>query len=423
MEKEVISMLIHRAYNIPLDLTNKQKSLFIQYAGTRRFAWNWGLNKIKEKLTEYKEGKTNEFPNYAYINKLFNKIKYDEFPWIIKISKHVPEKALKDLSDSIKYYFKNKKKDNGLEFPKFKRKKSNKLTFRFSDPNFKFSRSYIRLPVIGWVRFNRKGYIPLNSKINSVTCKFIQNKWWAIIQVEEEKLIDKSTSNEIIGIDLGLKNLAVTSDGEIFENHKYKYEKKLSKLNKSFSRKVKGSSNWKKAKFKLNRLHAKISNSRNDSIHKMTSSVVKTKPGKVVLEDLNVEGMKQNHCLAKAISDAAFGEIRRQFNYKCNWNGVEFCLADRFFPSSKLCSKCGNKKTELKLNERIYECESCNNVIDRDFNAALNLKLYGTAGFAESTKSNLDLGKPVEIMASENSLRVFKSRSVKQELDIETNNF
>ncbi len=382
-------MLIHRSYKIPLKLNNKEKFVFTKHAGVARFAWNWGLALCKEKL-DRKE----LVPNDYELSRILNSIKKEQFSWMYECSKAAPQKALEHLGKAFKRFFAKKSK-----FPKFKKKNRSIQSFDLISKSFKIEESRIKLPIIGWVRFLRKRHLPLSSKINSITCKFIQNRWFAIIQVEENLTIDKSTSDHIIGIDLGLKYLAVTSDGEVFENHKStkKYEKKLARLNRSFSRKRKGSKNSQKFKLKLQKLHAKISNSRLDQIHKMTSSIVKTKPGKIVLEDLNVEGMKKNHCLAKAVSDASFGEIRRQLNYKSSWNGVELQIADRFFPSSKLCSRCGNKKTDLKLSERVYKCCSCNNEIDRDFNAALNLKLYGTGGLSGSIESKkLDSRKPVE---------------------------
>jgi len=379
MVGDPVKMLINRVYRIPLKLNNVQKSIFHQHAGCARFAYNWGLALIKEKLNN------KELVPSAYeLSRILNSIKANRFPWMLQLSKCAPQKALENLGGAIKDFFKKKSR-----FPRFKKKGRSVPSFKLIG-SFKVTDSAIRLPKIGWVRFLRKGYLPVNSKVNSVTCKFYQDRWWTTVQVVEEITVEPPQNNEMVGVDVGLKWLATTSDGEVFSNERFtkKFEDKLKRANRSFSRKKKGSKNRAKARARLRRVHAKISNSRSNAIHQMTASLVKTKPSKIVIEDLNVAGMLKNRFLSKAVSDAAFGEIRRQLKYKCAWNGIELIEADRFFPSSKTCSVCGYRKKTLKLGTRTFRCEGCGAVLDRDLNAALNLKQSGTASSAGSSRGN-----------------------------------
>jgi putative transposase len=188
-------------------------------------------------------------------------------------------------------------------------------------------------------------------------------------------------TGEIIGVDLGIKTLAVLSDGTVYQNPKHleNTQRKLTHLQRKLARQQKGSHRRVKTKAQIARVHAHISNRRADCIHKMTTEVVKTKrPLAIVIEDLNVSGMMKNHKLARAVSSASFSEIRRQFTYKCEWYGVQLVIVDRFYPSSKTCSRCGWVKPNLTLGDRVFRCEKCGHVQDRDLNAALNLKAVGT---------------------------------------------
>ena len=233
---------------------------------------------------------------------------------------------------------------------------------------------------MGWIKLKENNHLPFDKKILSATVSKRVGRWFVSISVEEEIAPVPNAKGEVIGIDLGIKTLAVASNGMVFENPKAlkTYRRKLARLQRKQCRQKKGSSNRKKTNQKIARLHYKISNIRKNSIHKMTSAVVKTKPRLIVIEDLNVRGMTKNHCLAGAVSDASFGEIRRQLDYKCKWNAVELQVADRWFPSSKMCSRCGHIRHDLTLKDRIFVCPECGLVIDRDENASMNLKRYPT---------------------------------------------
>lgn len=195
-------------------------------------------------------------------------------------------------------------------------------------------------------------------------------------------------TKEIIGIDLGIKTLATCSNGLVFDNPKVlrKRTKQLRKCSKGLSRKVKGSNNRNKARIRLNKLHYKIGNIRKDVLHKITTAVARTKPLAVVMENLQISNMTKNRHLSKSILDCGFFEFRRQLEYKLKWIGSELILADTFFPSSKMCSCCGNVKKELSLSERTYSCDVCEYEEDRDLNAAINLKNYGTVGSTGKTR-------------------------------------
>ncbi len=210
------------------------------------------------------------------------------------------------------------------------------------------------------------------------------NKWYVSVRVEQEISEPINQIESVLGVDVGIKTLVTCSNGQVFENPKYlkKSKKKLVLAQKNLSRKQfnnktkRSSNNRNKAKLKLQKIYQRISNQRKDNIHKMTSKLVKTKPRYIVIEDLNISGMMKNHKLAESISDASFYEIKRQLIYKTAWYGGSIIEVDRFFPSSKMCSVCGNLKENLTLEDRIYICE-CGNVIDRDLNASINLERYG----------------------------------------------
>ena len=222
-------------------------------------------------------------------------------------------------------------------------------------------------------------------KLSSVTVSREVDRWFVSFFIKDQivipKLQDLNIINEqdVVGIDLGIKELAITSDGTSFENPKayQKYLKRLKFLQRRLSRKKKGSNNKKKAALRVARLHRKIKNIRKDATNKMTTSVVKTKPKLIVIEELRIKNMLKNHKLASSISDASFGEIKRQFEYKSIWNGINLVKAPTFYASSKFCSVCGKKHKELKLSDRTWKCDNCATEHDRDFNAAMNLKYYG----------------------------------------------
>jgi putative transposase len=234
----------------------------------------------------------------------------------------------------------------------------------------------VQLPVLGELRLKECNYLPIQDvRVLSATVSEQAGRWYLSLQVEQEIAEPKHKSPNVVGIDVGIKCLATTSDGEIFNNPKalVRAQRSLRSRQKAVSRKVKGSSNRRKAVKRVARLHQRISNIRKDAIHKMTTAITKS-ASIIVIETLSTAGMMKNHCLARALSDASLSEIHRQLKYKAKWYGVEIVEADRFYPSSKTCSCCGNVKASLSLGERTYCCEVCGFKEDRDVNAATNLR-------------------------------------------------
>jgi putative transposase len=363
--------MINRGYRVEIKPNNKQKTLLNKAFGVARFAYNWGLAR---RIELYK----NEKKSLSAIDqhKELCILKKEQFPWMYEVSKCVPQEALIDLEDAYNKFYKSNK---NFRYPKFKTKHKSKDSFRVSSGNFYITESSIKIPKIGQIKLKEKRYIPTAGiKYNSITVSKDANKYFVSVQCEVETPGVTEKKETVLGIDLGIKTLLVCSNGEIFDNPKttYKYEKKLAHAQKNFSRTKKGSKNRTKANLKVQKIYRKIKNSRMNNLHRATSAVVKTKPRYIVLEDLNVKGMTKNHHLAKAVSDGSFGEIYRQFKYKALWYGSEIIDADRFYPSSKLCRKCGQIKDDLTLEDRVYTCE-CGHTEDRDLNASINLEEYG----------------------------------------------
>ena len=363
--------IVYKAYKTELDPNNKQKTLFKKNCGVARFAYNWGLATLEEDYKNEKKLKPNAFTLIS----LFNKIKKEKYPCVYESSKWSPSSAFQNLESAFKKFF-NKQ----AGFPKYK-KKGQKDSFTVYE-NLTVTDIKIRIPKIGWVKLKQHDYIP-QGKPKSATISLRAGRWFVSVRYEHE-ITQSNWTEETIGVDLGIKSLAVCSDGEIFEAPRKlkKKEKKLKRLQRKMARQKKGSNSRNKTKHKLAVQHYKIANERKDILHKTTSTLVKTKPQKtIVIEDLNVSGMVKNHKLAKAISNIGFFEFRRQLEYKCKWYGKVLVVADRFYPSSKLCSRCKNKRNDLKLSHRTYKCPKCGLKLDRDLNAAINLSKY-TAEYA-----------------------------------------
>lgn len=365
--------MIQRAYLLKLRLNNKQQAYFRECAGAARFVYNWAL---ADRIEAYKRDKTsvNKFEQ----KKRFNALKKDTFPWLSEYPYKLVAQAFYDLDDAYRNFFRRVKKGADEKgFPKF-RNKYQVARFCFGDSGFRVEEARIRLPRVGWVTLEEKNYLPVNAKINRVTATEHADGWYISVQVEMPD-IEPVALEGVIGIDLGIKSLATLSDGRTFDNPRTlnAYEKKVATLNRELSRRKLGSKNRKKTKAKLAKLHARIKNVRRHTLHNISAhAVYEAKPKKIVLENLNVQGMMANHKLAKSLSDASMGELGRQIEYKAEWTGIEVVYADRWFPSSKTCSQCGSVKPAMSLRERTFVCECCGAVLDRDHNAALNLANY-----------------------------------------------
>jgi putative transposase len=370
-----------RGYKTELDLNNEQRTACCRHAGVARFSYNWGLAR---RQAHYKA--TGKGVNAIALHKELNALKPTEFPWMYEVSKCAAQEALRDLDSAYKHFFRRwRLKKAGqykgkLGYPRFKSKKRGIGSFTLTG-SIQVTEETIHLPRLGVLRCAERGYLPTTAHILAATVSERAGRWFVSLQVREEAPDPEPASGAILGVDVGLKTLATCSDGTVIANPKaYRsHLKRLRRLARRHSRRQKGSKNRHKAKYQLAKQHARIANIRQDALHKATSLLVaRTKPqaerpAVIVLEHLNVAGMQKCQRLAQSIADASFYEFRRQLTYKALQAGCTLVLADRFYPSTLLCSGCGHKKDEMPLSERIYRCEACGLVLDRDLNAARNL--------------------------------------------------
>ncbi len=375
-------MKIIRGYKTELDLHNKQITACLKHAGAARFAYNWGLRRYQE---EYEAG--NRTPSTMSLHKELNALKKIDFPWMYEVSKCAPQEALRNLEKAFKNFFANcKKKKSGkfkgkLGYPQFKTKKKGRGSFRLTG-SVHVGERYVNLPRLGKLRLKEAGYLPTtDGKMLSATISEQAGRWFVSIQVEQERANPVAARGASIGVDLGIKTLATCSDGTTIENPKAlsKNLKKLARLGRRHSRKVKGSKNRRKATHKLASMHARIARIRSHSLHQATSAIVaKTKPdterpATIAIEDFNVSGMLKNRKLSRAIADVGLYEFRRQLAYKAEQAGSRINVVSRWYPSSKMCSSCQWVDQDQTLADRTFTCEACGIVLDRDLNAALNL--------------------------------------------------
>ena len=377
--------------------TDEQKSKIHRTIGVSRFIYNFYIARNKE-IYE-REGKFvsgidfSKWLNNEYIHN------NQEMNWIKEVSSKATKQAIMNGDKAFRDFF---KKDKG--FPKFKKKKNQDVKAYFPKNNktdWTLERHRVKIPTLGWVRLKEFGYIPVNSIVKSGTVSQKADRYYVSILVEETDIkISNSNigikifnhNNEGIGIDLGIKDFAICSNGNKFKNINKtstikKVEKKLKREQRKLSRKYeslkirnkkeKGGNvtrqNIQKQIVKVQKLHQRLTNIRTDYINKIVSSIIKQKPSYITIEDLNVKGMMKNKHLSKAIASQKFFEFKTKLMSKCKQNDVELRIVDRFYPSSKTCSQCGEIKKDLKLSDRVYKC-SCGLVIDRDLNASINLR-------------------------------------------------
>ena len=349
-----------KSIKVRLKLNNKQRTLANKHAGVARYAYNWGKS-VCDLAIQNKEHR----PSAIDLHKKFVAEEKSIKPWLYEVSKYSPQQGLRNLDESYKRIFKVK----GSRFPRFK-KKGQHDSF-YLEGAIKTNGNKIKVPIFGWLKCSE--VLP-ECEVKNVVISKRANQWFIAFKIPFEPQITNKV-NGAVGVDLGIKTLAVLSDGKVFEAVKpYKRNKrKLKILQRRLSKKQKGSQNRKKACVKIAKLHYKIANIRKDTLHKLTTYLSKNHT-EICIEDLNINGMSKNHKLASAILDGGFSEFRRQLEYKCQWYGSTLTIVDRFYPSSKTCSGCGNIKSDLKLSHRSYVCENCGLVIDRDLNAAINLR-------------------------------------------------
>ena len=374
-----------KSFKTEINPTEEQKARIRRTIGTCRYVYNFylGHNKaLHDNGEKFMTGKSfSLWLNNEYIPDNPDKT------WIREVYSKAVKKSIEDGCTAFTRFFKHQS-----DFPKFKKKGKSDVKMYFVRNNPKdcqCERHRLKIPTLGWVRIKEKGYIPTTKDgymIRSGTVSVKAGRFYVSVLVEIPDVNIDNNSNEGIGIDLGLKDLAIVSNGKTYRNINKsaglkKLEKQLIREQRSLSRKYenlkKGEStqraNIQKQRLKVQKLHHKMDNIRTDYINKTIAEIVKTKPSYITIEDLNVKGMMKNRCLSKAVASQKFYEFRARLKAKCDENGIELRIVDRFYPSSKTCHHCGSVKKNLKLSDRIYRCE-CGYVADRDLNAALNLK-------------------------------------------------
>ena len=378
---------LKRAYKIEINPTQNQKSKIHQTIGVSRFIYNFYIAhniEIYEKEGRFVSGMDfSKWLNNEYIPN------NQDMKWIKDVSSKATKQAIMNGDKAFRDFFKKTK-----GFPKFKKKKKQDVKAYFPKNNktdWALERHRVKIPTLGWVRLKEFGYIPTNSIVKSGTVSQKANKYYVSILVEENDIKPSKSTNEGIGIDVGLKEFAICSDGSKFKNINKtsvvkKVEKKLKREQRKLSRKYESlkirnkieegratRQNIQKQVLKVQKLHQRLNNIRTDYINKTVSSIVKQKPSYITIEDLAVSNLMKNKHLSKAIASQKFFEFRTKLTSKCKENNIELRIVDRFYPSSKTCSQCGKVKKDLKLSDRIYKCD-CGFTIDRDLNASINLK-------------------------------------------------
>jgi putative transposase len=339
----------------------------MRHAGAARWAYNWGL---RRKIEAYEQaGKS---LSYVDLGRELSILKKTEVPWMYEVSSVTPIAALRNLDKAFEGFFRRCKvgaAKKGYPRPKSRKRGIGSFTFTMW---VKVTDCTIQLPRIGVVRLKECRYLPQSERITSATVSEKAGRWFVSVRTKEEPT--RPLGVEVIGVDVGLKSLAVLSDGTVFYNRRAlrAAEPRLKRLQRAVSRKKKGSNNRKKAVQRLAKQHYRVSCVRKDAIHKCSNAIAK-RAKTVVLESLNVAGMLKNHNLAKSISDAGMSELHRQIKYKMEWAGGEVIEADCWYPSSKTCSSCGLVKASLTLADRVFRC-GCGLILDRDHNAAINLR-------------------------------------------------
>lgn len=362
-----------KTHKIRLNPTKEQESYFQRAVGIARFVFNWGLAEWKRWKIEHPA----QEHGVMALKKDFNAIKAERYPWVYSVAKDVAEGAFTNLNTALNNYFSSKKglrKGPKVGFPKFRAKKAQRQSFRLNNDKISIRGYYMHIPRLGWV--NMAETLRFQGKIMGAVVIQEAGHWHAAITVEIEQLEHYEFTESLVGIDLGIKTLMVLSNGKQYENQALLRSNltHLKRLNRRLTRRVIGSRRWFKAKEQLSNYHAKIANQRMDYLHKVTTNIARTY-AVIGLENLNVSGMMKNHKLALSLSDASFGEIRRQLIYKSKWFSGQVVLIDRFFPSSRRCSACGYIKKTLTLKERIWVCPNCAKAHDRDLNAAINIAI------------------------------------------------
>jgi len=361
------------AHRIALDPNDRQATHLARAAGTARFAWNWALAEWQRQYAAWKADNCQPRPSEAALRRQLNAIKREQFPWMLEVTKCAPQMAIIQLGQAFGNFFAGR-----ARYPKFRRKGvDDRFTITNDQVNVRGLR--IRIPKLGWVRMREP--LRFTGHILSATVSRTADRWFVSITVDTDDPPRRPAENQgVVGVDVGVAVLATLSTGETISGPKPHTAllKRLRRLSRSLSKKQKGSRNRAKARRKLARLHARIANIRQDALHKLTSGLTR-RFHTIGIENLNVRGMLTNRRLARSIADMGWGEFRRQLEYKAARRGGVVVVADRFFASSRTCSACGHRREVLPLAVRLWTCQACGVLHDRDVNAARNLARYAVS--------------------------------------------
>ena len=363
-------------HRIRLAPNNVQATQLARAAGTARFAYNWALAEWQAMYAATRSDPGAPKPNEALLRRRLNAIKRAQFPWMLEVTKNAPQMAIIQLGQAFANFFAKR-----ARYPAFRRKGAHDR-FSLTNDQFVVEEKRIRIPKLGWVRMREA--LRFTGHIVSATVSRKAGHWYASITVDAPDLSLPPAENQgAVGIDLGVTALATLSNGETVAGPRplRALLGRLRRLGRALSRKVKGSRNRDKAKRKLASLHARIGNLRSNALHQLTADITR-RFHTIGIEDLNVKGMLGNRRLARAIADMGFHELRRQLAYKAAWRGGRVVVADRWYPSSKLCSCCGYRLAALGLAVRQWACPGCSTLHDRDVNAAINLKHMAVSSIA-----------------------------------------
>lgn len=382
-------MRINRAFKTEIKPTKTQAEQLYRFCGAGRYAWNWALARRKVYYRVFKKSVSPQKLD-THFRKMRKRLP-EVYGWFDDIPSDVRQASISYLSPAFDNFFRKhkefkttgvkKKGKNPFGYPQFKSKKKSgvgSITIFF----YNVDNSSIKIPKIGRVKLYQKGYIPVGKYGDKEPVKFMgcrisekSGRWFASVMVEMDIPDVNPSARPVNGVDVGIKSLAVLSDGTSYANPKAtsRFARKLARAQRRKAKRVMGSKNYVKAKLKIQSIHFKIACVRSDATHKATTDIVR-KSRAIGLESLNVSGMLKNRKIAKSASDANMGEFLRQIQYKAQWQNVKIVAADRFYASSKTCSNCGTVKKELSLSERTFVCDSCGHQMGRDLNAAHNLK-------------------------------------------------
>lgn len=376
-----------KTYKTEIVLNDEQTEKFLRTIGTCRFVYNLFLQKNKEL---YEQNKDTDLPKYManfefskWLNNDFVK-NNPEYSWIKEVSSKSIRHTIDNANVAYKRFFKHES-----NFPRFKKRGKNDCSMYFvkTDAKTKIQceRHRIKIPTLGWCKLKEFGFIPINKIIKSGTITKHAGRFYISVLVDENlEIRQRNNPNDGLGIDLGVKDFAILSDGTKYQTLKQKkLDKRLLREQKALSRKYKAKKknhkegathkNIDKQKLRVQKIHQRIANTRNDYQNKIIAEIIKREPSFITIEDLNVRGMMKNRHLSRAIANQGFSQFVSKLKYKCYLNGIELRQVGRFYPSSKTCCLCGQIKNDLKLSDRVYRCD-CGNIIDRDYNASINLK-------------------------------------------------